>query len=144
MQEHTYSREYGGQTFTWSIPLLWADSEKFPIIGWEIPSSLLNEWYWSAEDTLADHALRVISADLSYPILTHKGHIIDGVHRCLKALALGHTHIPSRDFSDLPPPHLVSVSEVGGEPSAFTYGDMLALVVSILGGQVSLLEVVEV
>lgn len=142
---HTFSLDHDQTTtHTWSIPYLWALSEPLSVSEWSVPDSFLSEWSWG-KDTLADHILRVLSADLSYPILTYRGCVVDGNHRVIKALALGQTSLASKDFSELPPPSLVSpYAPDTHEGRGWTNADMLELVRCVLSGEVSLLNVVEV
>jgi len=142
---HTFSTGYDQtETHTWSVPYLWERSAPLSVSEWAVPDTFLSEWSWGG-DTLADHILRVLSSDLSYPILTYKGCVVDGNHRILKALALGQTTLASKDFSELPPPTLVSpYTPNAHESRGWTNADMLELVRCVLSGEVSLLNVIEV
>jgi hypothetical protein len=54
---------------------------------------------------IASHAPRIMSADLSYPIiLSADGSLMDGAHRIARAFAEGRSHIAARQFSVDPKP----------------------------------------
>jgi hypothetical protein len=57
---------------------------------------------------VAEHALKISAADLSYPIiLSSAGSLMDGGHRLCKAWMLGHTEIDAVQFSEDPEPDYV-------------------------------------
>jgi hypothetical protein len=78
----------------------------------------LNEPYWGETMTprnVAEHARLIAEADLAYPVvLSSDGRVMDGMHRVLKALIGGETHIlavrfavdPSPDFEGVNPDDL--------------------------------------
>ena len=73
----------------------------------------LDETYWGEPMTcrvVADNARLINESDLSYPvILSSDGRIMDGMHRVLKALLLGHSHIAAVRFVTDPEPDFVGV-----------------------------------
>jgi hypothetical protein len=73
----------------------------------------LDETYWAEPMTcraLADHARLINESDLKYPvILSSDGRIMDGMHRVLKALLLGQSHIAAVRFVTDPEPDFVGV-----------------------------------
>ena len=73
----------------------------------------LDEPYWGEKMTcrhVAEHARFINEADLGYPvILSSDGRIMDGMHRVLKALLQGDSHIPAVRFSTDPEPDFVGV-----------------------------------
>ena len=70
----------------------------------------LDENYWYADKVpiirdIALHAKLVNESDLSYPIiLCSEGRVMDGMHRCCKALILGDKTIKAVQFDKTPPP----------------------------------------
>ena len=73
----------------------------------------LDEPYWGEPMTcraVADHARLISESDLSYPvILSSDGRIMDGMHRVLKAVLLGQSHIAAVRFVTDPEPDFVGV-----------------------------------
>lgn len=55
-----------------------------------------------------EHIEKIVSADYRHPILLHRGELIDGMHRLLRAIVDGTEYIPSRNFDVLPDEALVS------------------------------------
>jgi hypothetical protein len=73
----------------------------------------LDEPYWGDSMTcreIAQHARLIEEADPRHPvILSSDGRIMDGMHRVLKALLLGVTHLPAVRFHSDPAPDYVGV-----------------------------------
>ena len=73
----------------------------------------LDEPYWGDPMTcrnVAEHARFINECDLAYPvILSSDGRIMDGMHRVLKALLLGESHIRAVRFLADPEPDFVGV-----------------------------------
>jgi hypothetical protein len=73
----------------------------------------VDETYWGATMTcrqVADHARLIQEADLTFPvILSSDGRISDGMHRVLKAILVGRSHISVLRFSSDPIPDYVGV-----------------------------------
>ena len=73
----------------------------------------LDEAYWGGSMTsreVAEHARLIQEADPSFPvILSSDGRIMDGMHRVLKAVLVGLSHIPAVRFSSDPVPDYVGV-----------------------------------
>ncbi|MBL8516512.1 MAG: hypothetical protein JNM76_06030 [Betaproteobacteria bacterium] len=73
----------------------------------------LDEPYWGEPmncRSVADHARLIAEADLGFPIiLSSDGRIMDGMHRVLKAMNLGETHIRAVRFASDPAPDFVGV-----------------------------------
>ena len=73
----------------------------------------LDEAYWGGSMTsreVAEHARLIQEADPSFPvILSSDGRIMDGMHRVLKAVLAGLSHIPAVRFSSDPVPDYVGV-----------------------------------
>ena len=73
----------------------------------------LDEPYWGGSmtcRTVAQHALLIQEADPSLPvILSSDGRLMDGMHRVLKAMLAGLSHIQAVRFSSDPEPDYVGV-----------------------------------
>jgi hypothetical protein len=72
----------------------------------------LDEAYWGSMTCreVAEHARLIQEADPSFPvILSSDGRIMDGMHRVLKAVQMGLSHIPVVRFSSDPLPDYVGV-----------------------------------
>jgi hypothetical protein len=80
----------------------------------------LNEAYWGGLMTcreVAEHARLIQEADLRLAvILSSDGRIMDGMHRVLKALLVGRSHVPAVRFRSDPMPDYVGV-----DPDALPY-----------------------
>ena len=74
----------------------------------------LDEPYWGESLTprhVAEHARLIAEADLVYPvILSSDGRVMDGLHRVLKALMRGETHILAVRFAVDPKPDFEGVN----------------------------------
>ncbi len=74
-----------------------------------------NWWYNGAEAmptprSIALHVSLINKVDLSHPIiLSAEGRLMDGMHRVVKAIAEGRTHIPAVRFIKTPAPDFVNV-----------------------------------
>jgi hypothetical protein len=82
----------------------------------------LEEPFWGESMTcrgVAEHARLIEEADLGYPIiLSSNGRIMDGMHRVLKALMRGESHIRAVRFLTDPEPDFVGVN-----PDELPYGE---------------------
>lgn len=79
----------------------------------------LDEPYWGAMTCreVADHARLIEECDLRFPIiLSSDGRVMDGMHRLLKVLMLGESHVLSVRFAHDPSPDYVGV-----EPADLPY-----------------------
>ena len=108
-QRHT--RIVGKERHIWDTQRLWEASSGLPktkVSIESIPEVDINCWFESREPTLraiAGHAVRIATADLSYPIILNDcGELMDGGHRICKALSLGHSTILAVRFSQTPEP----------------------------------------
>lgn len=90
----------------WSVSRLIALSKDFPVM--EIPLDHLCIDYKYENVRLREfvkHMRAVEAADLSFPIiLDEDGYLMDGRHRIMKALYLGHKTIKAVRFDENPPP----------------------------------------
>jgi len=94
----------------WDVDRLIDASSAFPIENVnldDIKDLDENFWYNGEIDvpkgrSIAKHILLIKEADLSFPvILTEGNRVMDGMHRIVKALTLGHKTIPPPDFKDV-------------------------------------------
>ena len=72
----------------------------------------IDEPYWGEMTAreVAEHAQLIAACDLSYPIiLSRDSRIMDGMHRVLKALIQGESHIEAVRFETDPEPDYVGV-----------------------------------
>jgi hypothetical protein len=80
----------------------------------------LDEAYWGGSMTcreVAEHARLIQEADPGFPvILSSDGRIMDGMHRVLKAILVGLSHVPAVRFKADPVPDYVGV-----DPDALPY-----------------------
>ena len=91
---------------SWSVPRLFELARELPIL--EIPLDHLNLWYTYERISLRDmvmHMNAVNAADLDKPIiLDEDGELLDGRHRIMKAMLLGHATIKAVRFDENPSP----------------------------------------
>lgn len=108
---NTYSQdEYFGRLgkHKWRCSRLFKLTENLPIL--DIPLDHLCVYYKLTRDAptlreVASEMKRIMKADLNYPIiLDEDGEIIDGRHRVIKALYLGHKTIKAVRFDTNPEP----------------------------------------
>jgi hypothetical protein len=114
-QYHLVRTEKGN--FVWDVNKLVELAKALPII--EVPLTdiaELDEAHWHEEGgwkkpiarDIALHAKLIYESDLKYPIILHAdGRVIDGMHRCCKALILGHKTIKAVKFENDPEPHFI-------------------------------------
>jgi len=111
-------RTVGGQVHVWTVADLSATAADLPIV--DVPLADIAEidepyWFVATDDTptcrrVMDHAAQARGTDLSYPILLCAGgRVMDGMHRVMKAVSLGHATIPARRLRVTPPPDFVDV-----------------------------------
>lgn len=112
-------RWVNGHLYAWDVTRLLRDAPELPVI--QLPLSEIAEidepyWYAATGDTptcrsVLAHVRQAEKADLSYPILLcADGRIMDGMHRVMKALSLGHETVAARRLERTPPPDHVDVS----------------------------------
>jgi hypothetical protein len=115
MSDERYSRLVGGQRQYFLTERLWRLTEGLPVV--DVPISEIVEfdqdcWFDGKAPTcrqVAEHARRIMSADLSYPvILSASGALMDGGHRLARAWVAGATTVPAVRFRvDPQPDHVV-------------------------------------
>lgn len=112
-------RPVGDQMHIWDVRKLAALAEAEPMI--QHPLSAIAEidepyWFGATGDAatcraVMGHAAQAGATDLSYPIiLCAEGRIMDGMHRVMKAVSLGHSTIAARKLRQTPPPDHIDVS----------------------------------
>ncbi|MFN7163226.1 MAG: hypothetical protein ACK4P2_00260 [Hyphomonas sp.] len=81
-----------------------------------------NHWYAAGGQSptcrsILEHVRLIQAADLTYPIiLDADGRLMDGMHRVLKAIRSGDTHIQAVRFPETPPP-----DHIGWRPEDLPY-----------------------
>lgn len=100
----------------WSINGLWKHADDLPIESIPLTelSRTLDETMTLTKREMAEKTRRIMDADLACPIIfAAEGWLMDGSHRIMKALALGHTEIAAVRFVQNPPPDQIKpISEV--------------------------------
>lgn len=102
---HTFAREeLDGSIHAYDVTHFWEAVKNLPVITMDItiPLSCINHMVnaYDAEDWY-----RVATADLSYPIIVNDiNGVLDGCHRTMKAVLLGHTTVNVVRLNNLPPP----------------------------------------
>lgn len=89
----------------WSVARLIHLSRDLPVF--DAPLNTLNVWkkYNVTMREMVMHCKAITDADLSYPIiLDEDGEIMDGRHRVMKALLLGHKSVKAVRFEINPSP----------------------------------------
>jgi hypothetical protein len=106
-------RRVGPDTLIWDVRKLAERARDLPVLDHPLAAiAEIDEPYWfDATDGTAtcravlDHARQIEAADLSFPILLcAEGRVMDGMHRVMKALALGQRTIQARRLPVTPPP----------------------------------------
>ena len=95
---------------SWSVPRLFELARSLPVM--DVPLNHLSLYYTYEKLTLRDvvmHMKAVNDADLDKPIiLDEDGELMDGRHRLMKAMLLGHENIKAVRFDENPSPCRVS------------------------------------
>lgn len=111
-------RKVGGRVLTWDVAALATRAAGLPVIAMPLAEiAEIDEPYWFEVTegvptcrAVLDHARQIEAADLAYPILLcAEGRVMDGMHRVMKALALGHATIAARRLTVTPPADFVDV-----------------------------------
>jgi len=108
-----------GHLHSWDVRKLLVSAEDLPVL--KIPLSdikEIDEPYWFGDGgeaptcrRIMDHAAQVAGTDLAYPILLcADGRIMDGMHRVMKAVGLGHETVKARKLLATPPPDFIDVA----------------------------------
>lgn len=107
-----------GHTHIWDVAALLNASKGLPVR--DVPLSSIAEidepyWYELGDTkptcrSVMDHARLAEAADLAWPVLLcADGRVMDGMHRIMKAVGEGRTHITARQLTETPPPDYVDV-----------------------------------
>lgn len=119
MRKQYHSRRVGSDRHVWDMHRLirasrWLPVQSVPLE--EIAELDENWWYWEngAQPTprsIAGHTVLVACADPTWPIiLCANGRLMDGMHRAVRALTDGRTHVDAVRFPVTPKPDYVNVS----------------------------------
>ncbi|CAB1277085.1 hypothetical protein [Candidatus Nitrosacidococcus tergens] len=120
MRKQYHFRNSSDGILAWDIHKLVLLTSKLKIEVIPLNSILeLNEPYWYSNNeipsckSIANHMRLVQEADLTYPIiLCPNKRVMDGMHRVVKALLEGHTHIYGYFLPTLPnPDYIITDSE---------------------------------
>lgn len=103
--------------YTWDVDKLVGKSKNFPVISVKLDEiKELDENFWYMEKTkptprsIVNHFKLMNETDLKYPvILGADGRVMDGMHRLVKALFLGHKEIKAVLFNEDPEPDYKNV-----------------------------------
>lgn len=126
MRQQYHFRKIDGKTHIWNVNKLVQQSEglevkSFPLLHF----TELNEPYWFNQGDIVTandfihHMQLVNEASLDFPILLCKeGRIIDGMHRVVKAVLLGLTHINAIQLVKKIEPDFIDV-----DPDTLPYDD---------------------
>ncbi len=118
LRKQYHSRLIDGDRHVWDVHRLIRLSRDCPVE--RIPLSEIAEldslwWFRDATDrptprAIAQHLRLVDQTDLTYPILLcQNGQLMDGMHRVVKALSLGHPDIAAQRLSPTPAPDFINV-----------------------------------
>ncbi len=119
LRRQYHFRRVGDHVHIWNVVKLLALSQDLPVE--QVPLSKIREIdepYWfdlgDAVPTcraVMDHARLSEAADLSWPVLLcAEGRVMDGMHRIMKAFAMGRSHISARRLRATPEPDHVDVA----------------------------------
>ncbi len=117
MRKQYHLRRAAEGLLAWDVSKLLRLTESLPIEEVALTAiAELDENYWYEDAgakpscrSIAEHMRLVQDCDLAYPIiLCPAGRLMDGMHRVLKALLLGHGHIRAYRLPELPAPDYVN------------------------------------
>lgn len=103
----------------WNVAVLLDASRDLPVLSVPLCDiAEIDEPYWydlgGTKPTcrsVTDHARLIEAADLAWPILLcADGRVMDGMHRIMKAVSEGRTHVAARRLEKTPPPDFVDMS----------------------------------
>ena len=118
MRKQYHSRVVDGQNHIWDVHKLIEISRDFPVQDItlkDIKGLDGDHWYDISSEPptprdIAVHAKLIIECDLDYPvILSQDGHVMDGMHRCCRALVEGLETIKAVQFNKDPKPDYINV-----------------------------------
>ena len=119
MRKQYHSRVVNGQRYIWDVHKLVEASREFPVK--DIPLGSIkeldgNHWYDSGSKPptpreVAVHAKLIQECDMRYPIiLSADSHVMDGMHRCCRALIEKAQFIKAVQFAVDPEPDYIDVA----------------------------------
>ena len=112
MRKQYYFRPLKKGFYAWDVDKLVEHSQGLPIIDIELNNikelDERLEGKFPTYRSIAEHLKLIQESDLKYPIILSKeGRVMDGMHRIIKALLLGHKTIKAVQFKeDLQPDHV--------------------------------------
>ena len=118
MRKQYHHRKVGDDTHLWDVHrLVRLSREIAPVMVPLTEIAEVDENWWYDEPgavptprSFADHMILVRDTDLAHPIiLCAQGRLMDGMHRVVKALTLGQTHIKAVRFPVTPDPDFINV-----------------------------------
>ena len=119
MRKQYHHRKVGDETHLWDVHRLIRLSRDITPVSVPVSEiAELDEDWWYQEDgaiptprSFAEHMKLVHETDLAHPILLcAEGRLMDGMHRVVKALTLGHTQIMAIRFPMTPAPDHINLS----------------------------------
>jgi hypothetical protein len=113
MRKQYYFRPSKKGFYAWDVDKLVELSRDLPIIEVELSHiKELDEPFNATFRSIAEHVKFVQETDLHHPIILSKdGRVMDGRHRVIKALLLGHKTIKAVQFKEDLKPDYVDVQE---------------------------------
>ncbi len=119
LRQQYHSRRTPNGQFIWDVNKLVERAKD--LVVFDLPLQSIAEFnesdYWYEEGTkptphsISIHAKLIQEADLGFPIiLCDQGRVMDGMHRCCKALIQGHKTIKALQFEKTPEPDYIDVS----------------------------------
>ncbi|MCW2305586.1 hypothetical protein M2324_004013 [Rhodovulum sulfidophilum] len=119
VRKQYHSRQVGSDRHVWDVHRLMRaarDIEVQTVPVSDIAETDENWWYGDANAvptprSIASHVALINEVDPLHPvILCAEGRLMDGMHRVVKAIAEGRTHVPAVRFSRTPDPDFVNVA----------------------------------
>ncbi len=118
LRKQYHSRQIGSDRHIWDVHRLIRaarDLEVAMVPVADIAEADENWWYGEAEAvptprSIASHLALINDVDPAHPIiLSADGRLMDGMHRVVKAIAEGRTHIPAVRFTQTPAADFLNV-----------------------------------
>lgn len=117
MRQQYHSKHVDGRRYVWDVNKLVDNIKELPVIEVSLEDiQELNENCWFGENSwrepttrdFALHAKLIYECDLNCPIILHSdGRVMDGLHRCCRALIEGHKTIKAVRFEQGPEPDFI-------------------------------------
>ena len=116
VRQQYHIRQVGTDTHVWDVNRLLRENTDLPVISIVLQNiAEVEQAYWFADShpttaEIIEHMRLVEAADLAYPILIDaEGKLMDGMHRVVKALLAGHSHIHAQQLPHTPAPDFINV-----------------------------------